>query len=51
MPLDRRLIDADMLTTSEREWVDSYHAKVRALLAPQLDGEDLAWLEAETAPL
>ena len=51
VPLDRRLIDADMLTTSEREWVDSYHAKVRALLAPQLDGEDLAWLEAETAPL
>ena len=40
-----------MLTPRERNWVDGYHAKVRALLAPQLDGDDLAWLEAETAPL
>ena len=51
VPLDRRLIDTDMLTPRERNWVDGYHAKVRALLAPQLDGDDLAWLEAETAPL
>ena len=51
VPLDRRLIDVDMLTERERNWVDGYHAQVRALLAPQLDGDDLAWLEAETAPL
>ncbi len=51
VPLDRRLIDTDMLTERERNWVDGYHAKVRALLAPQLDGDDLAWLGAETAPL
>ncbi len=51
VPLDRKLIDKALLTQSEIEWVDSYHDQVRALLGPQLDGEDLAWLERECAPL
>jgi Xaa-Pro aminopeptidase len=51
VPLDRKLIDKSLLTVDEIAWVDAYHAKVRALLAPQLEGEDLAWLERETAPL
>lgn len=51
VPLDRKLIERDLLTEGEIAWVDAYHAKVRALLAPRLSGEDLAWLERETAPL
>ena len=51
VPLDRRLIDKSLLTKSEIAWVDDYHAKTRALLAPQLEGEDLAWVERETQPL
>jgi len=51
VPLDRKLIDRSLLTASEIAWVDGYHAKVRALLGPQLSGADLAWLERETAPL
>ncbi|MFN4020797.1 MAG: aminopeptidase P family protein [Erythrobacter sp.] len=51
VPLDRKLIDTSLLTAGEIAWVDTYHAKVRALLSPQLEGEDLAWLERETAPL
>jgi Xaa-Pro aminopeptidase len=51
VPLDRKLIDKALLTADEIAWVDAYHAKVRALLAPQLAGEDLAWLERETAAL
>jgi Xaa-Pro aminopeptidase len=51
VPIDRKLIDVGLLTADEIAWVDAYHAKVRALLAPRLDGEDLAWLERETAPL
>ena len=51
VPLDRKLIDTSLLTTSEIAWVDAYHAQVRALLAPQLEGDDLAWLERETKPL
>jgi Xaa-Pro aminopeptidase len=51
VPLDRKLIDTSLLTADEIAWVDAYHAKVRALLAPQLSGEVLAWLERETAAL
>ncbi len=51
VPLDRKLIDKALLTAEEIAWVDGYHAEVRALLAPRLAGDDLAWLERETAPL
>lgn len=51
VPLDRKLIDKGLLTADEIAWVDGYHAQVRAVLAPRLAGEDLAWLERETAPL
>jgi Xaa-Pro aminopeptidase len=49
-PIDRRLIDAGLLTAEERAWVDAYHARVRAELTP-LVGDALGWLEAATAPL
>ncbi len=51
VPLDRKLIAKALLTADEIAWVDGYHAQVRALLSPQLAGEDLAWLERETAAL
>ncbi|MCZ8135189.1 MAG: aminopeptidase P family protein [Porphyrobacter sp.] len=51
VPLDRKLIDKALLTADEIAWVDAYHARVRVLLSPRLEGEDLAWLERETAPL
>ncbi len=50
-PLDRRLVDKALLTPAEIAWWDGYHANVRRILAPRLDGEDLAWLERATAPL
>lgn len=51
VPLDRKLIDVGLLTAEEIAWVDGYHAQVRSLLSPRLAGEDLAWVERETAPL
>lgn len=51
VPLDRRLINKALLTADEIAWVDAYHQDVRALIAPQLEGEDLAWLERHTATL
>ncbi|MGY6550610.1 MAG: aminopeptidase P family protein [Erythrobacter sp.] len=51
VPLDRRLIDTGLLTATEIAWVDRYHARVRELVGPLLEGEDLGWLERETAPL
>ncbi|MBY0305459.1 MAG: M24 family metallopeptidase C-terminal domain-containing protein, partial [Sphingomonas sp.] len=50
-PIERSLILADMLTEAEARWLDDYHAKVLKTLAPQMDGEDLAWLEKKCAPI
>lgn len=50
-PIERSLILADMLTEAEARWLDDYHAKVLKILAPQMDGEDLAWLEKKCAPI
>ena len=50
-PLDRRLVDKALLTPAEIAWWDGYHADVRRILAPRLEGDDLAWLERETRPL
>lgn len=50
-PIDRRLIDAAMLTAEERTWLNAYHARVRAEIWPQLDDVDAAWLETACAPV
>ncbi len=50
-PIDRRLIQTDLLDPGEVAWLDDYHALVRAELAPLLGGVALAWLNAATAPL
>lgn len=50
-PLDRRLIDVDLLTGDERAYVDAYHAETLAKVGPLLDGEVKAWLAVQCAPL
>ena len=42
---------ATLLTATEKEWWNSYHAQVRDVLAPQLEGDVLAWLEEVCRPL
>ena len=50
-PVDRRLIDPGLLTNDERRWLDDYHARVAATLAPLVDADTRAWLAAATGPL
>jgi len=50
-PIDRRLVLRELLTAEEARWLDDYHARVAATLAPLVDAETRAWLEAATAPL
>ncbi|MBX7494832.1 aminopeptidase P family protein [Qipengyuania sp. 6B39] len=51
VPLDRKLVDKSLLSEAEIGWWNRYHEQVEAILAPQLEGEDLAWLQRECAPL
>ena len=50
-PLDRKLIDAALLSPAERAYVDAYHAETLAKVGPLLDGEAKAWLTKACAPL
>ena len=51
VPIDRRLIAADLLDPAERTWLDDYHKHVAASLTPHLDPETRRWLKAATAKL
>ncbi|MCE8516446.1 aminopeptidase P family protein [Ruegeria pomeroyi] len=51
VPIDRRLIVAEMLTVEERDWLNAYHADVAAKIGPRLGAETRMWLDAATAPL
>ena len=50
-PIDQNMIVADRLNDAEKSWLNDYHAKVRDILLPQLDGDTAVWLEQATAPL
>jgi Xaa-Pro aminopeptidase len=50
-PIEPTLIEPDLLTVSELGWLNAYHRDVLAILGPQMEGEELAWLEAKCAPL
>ncbi len=50
-PLDRRLIDVALLERDEIDWIDAYHARVRAALTPRLDPAAARWLAQATRPL
>ncbi len=50
-PIDRTLIEPSMLATKERQWLDSYHARVHETIGPLVDADTRRWLEAATKPL
>jgi Xaa-Pro aminopeptidase len=50
-PIDRRLIDPEMLDPEELIWLNCYHAHVLAKIGPNLQGADLAWLTQACAPI
>jgi Xaa-Pro aminopeptidase len=50
-PFDLRLIDAALLDTAERAWLDAYHQRVLREIGPRLDAATRQWLEQACAPL
>ncbi|KAJ3573078.1 hypothetical protein NP233_g2666 [Leucocoprinus birnbaumii] len=52
-PIHKKLINVDLLSVEEREWVDNYHAEVWQKVSPLLqhDARALEWLRRETTPL
>jgi Xaa-Pro aminopeptidase len=50
-PFDTRLLDVALLDPSERAWLNAYHARVLAELAPSLAPPTRAWLTQACAPI
>jgi Xaa-Pro aminopeptidase len=47
-PIDLALVARDLLDDGEATWLNAYHAKVREVLTPLLDGPTAVWLETAT---
>jgi Xaa-Pro aminopeptidase len=50
-PIDRALVEPDLLPPAELAWLDGYHARVRESISPKVDHEVAAWLAGATRPL
>lgn len=51
-PIDRRLIEANMLRVDELKWLNDYHARVARVVRPHLDDSATKlWLDEATAAL
>lgn len=48
-PIDRRLIEPNLLAPEERDWLNAYHARVEREIGAFLEGEELAWLKQACA--
>ena len=49
--IDLNLVDPDIMTAEEREWLNLYHAQVRESLSHLVDEETRAWLERATVAI
>lgn len=47
-PIDLNLVEPDLLTAEEKEWLNAYHVRVREALLPSMDAETAAWLRDAT---
>ncbi|HEX6000603.1 MAG TPA: aminopeptidase P family protein [Hyphomicrobiaceae bacterium] len=51
VPIDRRLVVPELLSAEELAWLNSYHARVRETIGPELAADDRAWLQQATAAI
>lgn len=50
-PIDKRVIDATLLNSLEKEWLNAYHQDVFNKLSPLLSADEKAWLLEKTLPI
>lgn len=50
-PIDRKLVDRQLLDDDELNWLNKYHAKVITELGSRLNSEVLTWLKIQCAPI
>ncbi|MHB2151143.1 aminopeptidase P family protein [Calditrichota bacterium LG25] len=50
-PIDLKLVDLNLLTREEIDYLNAYHKKVYDILAPYLKKEERQWLKEKTQPV
>jgi Xaa-Pro aminopeptidase len=50
-PIDRNLINKELMCAKEIDWLDRYHKKVFETLAPLFNEKDISWLDKATQPI
>ncbi|MCH7864112.1 MAG: aminopeptidase P family protein [Proteobacteria bacterium] len=50
-PMDRALVEKQLLTADEVAWLDAYHARVADEIGPLVDEATAAWLKKATATI
>ena len=51
VPIDLDAVDADAMNSTEKGWLNAYHAMVYETMAPLLDEDEQAWLRNATRPI
>ncbi|MFT6285726.1 MAG: Xaa-Pro aminopeptidase [Alcanivorax sp.] len=51
VPFDNRLLQPELLSPAERDWINRYHQRVRETIAPLVEGSDKEWLDQATRPV
>ncbi|MFP7570365.1 aminopeptidase P family protein [Marivita sp. S2033] len=50
-PIDTSLVDTELLTRVERDWLNAYHADVQSRIGPLVDRDVASWLTRVCAPI
>ena len=50
-PIDHAMIDLSLLENGDRDWLNTYHAKVLKTLSDRISPDALTWLKTACAPL
>ena len=48
VPIDLNLVEPSLLADTEKGWLNTYHARVRDVIAPLVDEETRNWLDRAT---
>ncbi|MEL7344697.1 MAG: aminopeptidase P family protein [Pseudomonadota bacterium] len=51
VPIDLRLVDRDLMSAVERDWLNAYHVAVREKISPRVSETARQWLDKATAAL
>lgn len=51
VPIQRTLIQVDMLSDEELQWLNEFHAETREKIAPRVQGRAKEWIMRETEPI